>query len=64
MRVLHCACSRTEGARPVRLMPETTIDLSECDREPIHVPGSIQPHGVLLVAENGHRARAMKAPDR
>ncbi len=26
-------------------------DLSACDREPIHVPGSIQPHGVLLVAE-------------
>jgi len=25
-----------------------TIDLSECEREPIHIPGSIQPHGVLL----------------
>lgn len=24
-------------------------DLAGCDREPIHVPGSIQPHGVLLV---------------
>ena len=24
-------------------------DLSACDREPIHIPGSIQPHGVLLV---------------
>jgi light-regulated signal transduction histidine kinase (bacteriophytochrome) len=23
-------------------------DLSVCDREPIHLPGSIQPHGVLL----------------
>jgi chemotaxis family two-component system sensor kinase Cph1 len=23
--------------------------LSECDKEPIHTPGSIQPHGVLLV---------------
>lgn len=22
--------------------------LAECDREPIHIPGSIQPHGVLL----------------
>lgn len=29
------------------LRPE--IDLSNCDREPIHVPGSIQPHGLLLV---------------
>jgi light-regulated signal transduction histidine kinase (bacteriophytochrome)/CheY-like chemotaxis protein len=26
-----------------------TVDLSNCDREPIHVPGSIQSHGVLLV---------------
>lgn len=25
-----------------------TVDLSNCDREPIHIPGSIQPHGVLL----------------
>ena len=26
-------------------------DLTNCDREPIHVPGSIQPHGVLLAVE-------------
>lgn len=26
-------------------------DLNTCDREPIHIPGSIQPHGVLLVAD-------------
>lgn len=26
-------------------------DLSTCDREPIHIPGSIQPHGILLVVE-------------
>ncbi len=26
----------------------TSIDLTNCDREPIHIPGSIQPHGVLL----------------
>lgn len=25
------------------------VDLSNCDREPIHVPGAIQPHGVLMV---------------
>lgn len=24
------------------------IDLSNCDKEPIHVPGAIQPHGALL----------------
>jgi light-regulated signal transduction histidine kinase (bacteriophytochrome) len=27
------------------------VDLSNCDREPIHIPGSIQPHGVMLVCE-------------
>ncbi len=26
-------------------------DLDACAREPIHIPGSIQPHGVLLVAD-------------
>jgi signal transduction histidine kinase len=25
------------------------VDLTDCDREPIHVPGTIQPYGVLLV---------------
>ena len=29
-----------------------TIDLTNCDREPIHIPGLIQPHGVLLVLQN------------
>ncbi len=26
----------------------SVVDLSNCDREPIHIPGAIQPHGVLL----------------
>jgi light-regulated signal transduction histidine kinase (bacteriophytochrome) len=26
----------------------SAVDLSACDREPIHIPGSIQPHGILL----------------
>lgn len=25
------------------------VDLTNCDKEPIHIPGSIQPHGVLVV---------------
>jgi len=25
------------------------VDLTDCDREPIHVPGTIQPYGVLMV---------------
>jgi light-regulated signal transduction histidine kinase (bacteriophytochrome) len=37
-------------------MNETAVrfgeaDLTTCDREPIHIPGSIQPYGVLLVLE-------------
>lgn len=33
-------------------MPEvTSVDLDACAREPIHIPGSIQPHGVMLVAD-------------
>jgi light-regulated signal transduction histidine kinase (bacteriophytochrome) len=31
--------------------PPATLDLTACDREPIHVPGSIQPHGCLLVLQ-------------
>ncbi len=29
--------------------PVPGVDLTACDREPIHTPGSIQPHGALLV---------------
>jgi light-regulated signal transduction histidine kinase (bacteriophytochrome) len=28
--------------------PASTLDLTTCDREPIHIPGSIQPHGLLI----------------
>ncbi|HLO51408.1 MAG TPA: PAS domain S-box protein [Kamptonema sp.] len=27
------------------------VDLTNCDREPIHIPGSIQPHGILFVLQ-------------
>ena len=27
------------------------VDLTNCDREPIHTPGSVQPHGVLLICD-------------
>lgn len=33
------------------LMSEPTIDLTNCDREQIHIPGLIQPHGVLFVLQ-------------
>ena len=28
--------------------PAFRVDLTNCDREPIHIPGAVQPHGVLL----------------
>ena len=36
---------------------DTALDkaLTDCDREPIHIPGAIQPHGFLLVLEEGGR---------
>ena len=33
----------------------STPDLTNCEREPIHIPGAIQPHGVLLALEPGLR---------
>ena len=33
--------------------PADTRDLTACDREPIHVPGSIQAHGHLLIVDPG-----------
>ncbi|MGE0664915.1 MAG: HWE histidine kinase domain-containing protein [Sphingomonadales bacterium] len=32
-------------------MNNPSVDLSNCDREPIHIPGSIQPHGCLLACD-------------
>jgi chemotaxis family two-component system sensor kinase Cph1 len=35
------------------MAPQTThVDLSNCEREPIHLSGSIQPHGILLALDN------------
>jgi light-regulated signal transduction histidine kinase (bacteriophytochrome) len=38
-------------------------DLTTCDREPIHIPGSIQPHGVLLVIDRQRRIVEQVAGD-
>lgn len=32
------------------LSPDVSISLLNCDLEPIHIPSSIQPHGLLLAA--------------
>ncbi|MEL6180585.1 MAG: GAF domain-containing protein, partial [Myxococcota bacterium] len=31
------------------LTPDESVDLNNCDREPIHIPSLIQPHGAMLV---------------
>jgi len=31
----------------------TTTDVTNCDREPIHIPGAILPHGAMLVLDAG-----------
>ena len=33
-------------------MTATTVDLTNCDREPIHVPGAIQSYGCLLACDS------------
>ena len=33
-------------------MSDFQVDLSNCDREPIHIPGQIQSHGFLIVIDN------------
>src|SRR6185369_14933612 len=37
------------GDPAARCRRDIVADLTDCDREPIHIPGTIQPHGVLLV---------------
>lgn len=38
----------TEQAVSAHTPAYAAADLTNCDREPIHIPGAIQPHGVLL----------------
>jgi PAS domain S-box-containing protein len=38
----------SKQAKPSKIV--AAVDLSECAREPIHIPNAIQPHGALLVA--------------
>ncbi|HEV7323314.1 MAG TPA: HWE histidine kinase domain-containing protein [Ensifer sp.] len=35
------------------MSPTDPVTLDTCDREPIHIPGSIQPHGCLLACDIG-----------
>ena len=31
----------------------TTLDIVNCEQEPIHIPGAILPHGAMLVLDPG-----------
>jgi light-regulated signal transduction histidine kinase (bacteriophytochrome)/CheY-like chemotaxis protein len=33
------------------MKPGDAVDLTNCDREPIHIPGSVQPHGCLIACD-------------
>jgi len=35
------------------ILDRDQVDLTNCDREPIHIPGAILPHGAMLVLECG-----------
>ncbi|WP_320200573.1 HWE histidine kinase domain-containing protein [Agrobacterium sp. rho-13.3] len=35
--------------------PVQQVDLTNCDKEPIHIPGSIQPHGCLIACDSAMR---------
>ena len=39
------------------LLPDENVDINNCDQEPIHIPGSIQPHGYLLAFDNSGALR-------
>jgi chemotaxis family two-component system sensor kinase Cph1 len=47
---------RPDHQRPASHTPAySTPDLSNCEQEPIHVPGAIQPHGLLLALDEHQR---------
>lgn len=43
--------------------PKLGADLTACDQEPIHIPGAIQPHGLLLVVEAANQRIVAGAGD-
>jgi two-component system, chemotaxis family, sensor kinase Cph1 len=52
--------STTRSKSSTLLLPGSVIDLTTCAREPIEVPGSVQPHGALLVVRRAD-ARVVQA---
>lgn len=52
---------RVPGADAVPPAPTPRATLQDCDREPIHIPGQIQPHGVLFAFDEQARLVAWSA---
>ena len=50
-RMTDASRARPDDGPGDLLPPGTPIDLDNCAREPIHVPGSVQPRGALLVVD-------------
>lgn len=48
-RAAEPALDARQDSDPSELGPDLTV----CDREPIHIPGAIQPHGILLIVDAG-----------
>ena len=47
---------------PKSVCMQPALDISACDREPIHIPGAVQPHGVLLVVDATGRIEQAGGP--
>lgn len=41
---------------PPLIYDRSKVDLTNCDREPIHIPGSIQPHGAMIILDSRSNA--------
>jgi light-regulated signal transduction histidine kinase (bacteriophytochrome) len=53
--------NRVTSSKPVPMPAPRRVDLRNCVDEPIHVPGSIQPHGVLMFLDGGGRVEGWSA---
>jgi chemotaxis family two-component system sensor kinase Cph1 len=49
--LILCQLSRVGGATRMATSPDISASLDECAREPIRIPGAVQPHGALLVVD-------------
>lgn len=53
--------TRVTSSKPVPMPAPQRVDLRNCVDEPIHLPGSIQPHGVLIFLDGEGRVEGWSA---